>query len=85
MLIRKLAMGLALVLAASLSGCKCCQPGCNTCGSPALIAGAPPASCNSCGPGPASAVVVPPPPGAVVPAPAPVNPGVGPYGASYPR
>jgi hypothetical protein len=82
MMMRKLMTGLALALAATVTGCNCCKPGCSTCNSP-LVAARPP--CNSCG-GPAPApVLVPAPPGAVAPAPVVVPGGAGPYGASYER
>jgi len=85
MLKRNLVMGLVLILAVSLTGCKCCGLGSSTCNSPALISAAPiaPAPCNNCGTPPPGGVAVPPPPGAVVPGPAPAP--QRPYGASYSR
>jgi hypothetical protein len=81
MLTRKLMVGLALTLAASVTGCSCCKSGCNTCASPGFFS-ARPAPCNTCGPAPVGGVALPPPPAAVVPGPAPAP---GPYGASYER
>jgi hypothetical protein len=86
MLMRKLALSLALPALLSVAGCKCCGHGCSRpCESPALVNVAP-APCNNCGgpPGPGP-IVTPPPPGAVPGpggGPAFYPPGSGPFGAS---
>jgi hypothetical protein len=83
MLMRKLALGLALSALLSVAGCKCCHSNCRPCESPAIVGAAPiQGPCNNCGGNPPPGVVAPPPGGGIPPGgPAYYPPGA-PFGPS---